>query len=165
MRRYWLYIVGMVCLYAGMVCAQQEPPVAQEPVKVDVVAILDKVKNPFKSLIKKPEIQQPAIGQFYSQPINPMLNEGVNKAGQVINRTIEHAMDKKTVATKPVMVEEKIPNVSIEGIIWSDTIHQAIIDGKVVGIGDKVSDMTIQDINAKGIIVEFHGKQYSIAID
>jgi len=68
--------------------------------------------------------------------------------------------------TRVVQTEEKVtiplPELTIEGIIWNSHMPQAIVNGKIVRIGDIVKDVEIIDIKRNGIVVGSNGEKFLI---
>jgi hypothetical protein len=65
-------------------------------------------------------------------------------------------------------LEPKIPEVmvvppalTIQGILWGGRSAQAIINQKIVKIGDILEGARIIDIKKEGIIIDFQGQQFS----
>jgi hypothetical protein len=56
-----------------------------------------------------------------------------------------------------------LPYLDIQGIVWGSELPQAIINNKVVKIGDVVEDVRVVDISKKGITVFYNGRQQLIA--
>ena len=54
------------------------------------------------------------------------------------------------------------PVMTIQGLIWGTTTPQAIIDGKIVKIGDVVSDAHIVDITKQGVEIMFEGRRFNV---
>ncbi len=48
----------------------------------------------------------------------------------------------------------------VTGIVWGNDKPKAIIDEKVVGIGDIVNNATIENITKEGILFKFKDKEY-----
>ena len=70
-------------------------------------------------------------------------------------------------AERPKQQEEKIsarplPGMSIQGIIWGGNFPQAIVNNKVVKVGDTIEGARITDIQKDGITVLFDNQQYTI---
>lgn len=68
----------------------------------------------------------------------------------------------------PVEAEEKIqvkplPNLTIQGIFWGGSFPQAIVNNKVVKIGDTIEEVRIIDINKDGLILNLEGQQYNLS--
>lgn len=54
------------------------------------------------------------------------------------------------------------PVLNVQGIIWGGRIPQAIINNKVVTIGDKIEEARVIGINKEGVIVFFEDSQYTL---
>jgi hypothetical protein len=70
--------------------------------------------------------------------------------------------DKKKV--KPETKAEKpLPQMKLQGLIWGGKLPQAIVNGKVVKIGDIFEGARIDAIDRSGIVVWFNGRSYTIS--
>ena len=58
--------------------------------------------------------------------------------------------------------ESKVPPLKVQGVIWGGSLSQAIINNKVVTIGDDIEGAKIIYIDRQGITVIFEGKQYRL---
>lgn len=58
--------------------------------------------------------------------------------------------------------EAPLPSLEIEGLVWNTDHPQAIVNGKIVGIGDIISETRIMDIQKSGIIVLFQDRTETI---
>lgn len=56
-----------------------------------------------------------------------------------------------------------LPSLSIQGIIWGARFPQAIINNKVVKIGDTIEGVHIVDINKNGVAVFFGNQEYNLS--
>jgi len=67
-------------------------------------------------------------------------------------------------ASGKAMAEKAIvlPKLEISGIVWGSDIPQAIINGRVVKIGDVIENAHIVDINKNGIDIFFEGRQFNL---
>ena len=65
---------------------------------------------------------------------------------------------------KPTL-SNKLPTVSITGIIWNSRRPQAIINGRVIDIGDTIEDMKIIAIRKTGIDVSFRGASKTLKVN
>lgn len=63
----------------------------------------------------------------------------------------------------PQQIEQPLPNLEIQGVIWGGRILQAIINNKIVKIGDVIEGVQIVNINKDGITVLFGGKEYNLS--
>ncbi len=63
-------------------------------------------------------------------------------------------------------VEEKInaPRVDLQGIIWSKTRPQAIVNNNVKKVGDMIGKFEIKEITKNGIILFRKGRSFSINV-
>lgn len=69
--------------------------------------------------------------------------------------------------TKRQELQEKVqirplPTLTIQGIVWGGSLAQAIINNKVVRVGDKIEEVCIIDINKDGITLIFDEQQYKL---
>jgi len=56
-----------------------------------------------------------------------------------------------------------LPALSIEGLIWNTRMPQAIINGRVVRVGDTIEGVKILKIDREGIGVEYQGESAFIS--
>jgi hypothetical protein len=61
------------------------------------------------------------------------------------------------------MIEEPLPNLEVQGIIWGGSIKQAIINNKIVKPGDMIDNIKILDINKDGITVLFSNRERNLS--
>jgi len=55
------------------------------------------------------------------------------------------------------------PSLEVQGIIWGGDFPQAIINKKVVKIGDTIEGMQIMDINQSGVVVVSGNYTYNLS--
>ena len=75
---------------------------------------------------------------------------------------------KKT--SKPKALEVKVlpvqpPTLRVTGIAWTKESSQAIVNGQVVSIGDKVENSQIIQIDKGSIAVKFSGKIFNFSVE
>jgi len=63
----------------------------------------------------------------------------------------------------PVPVEMQLPSLTVQGIIWEGNYKQAIINNRVVKIGDIIENADVVDINKEGVTVLFAGVEYKLS--
>lgn len=65
---------------------------------------------------------------------------------------------------KPPKAEIEIipPKLVINGVVWNSDRPQAIVNGKVIDVGDNILNAKITNINKEGIQFVFEGKEFSI---
>lgn len=61
--------------------------------------------------------------------------------------------------------EVTLPPLSIQGIIWDVATPQAIIDDKVLKIGDTVKEAKVVDIKKEGVVLLFQDKKFFVKPD
>ena len=62
-----------------------------------------------------------------------------------------------------IMVKERpLPNLVIAGIVWGGNFPQAIINNKVVKIGDTLEEARIIDIKRDGVTLSFDNRLYNL---
>jgi len=63
-----------------------------------------------------------------------------------------------------VQIETKpLPSLQIQGIVWGGGFPQAIINNKVVRVGDTIEEVRITDINKSGVTVFSGNRQYNLS--
>ena len=88
------------------------------------------------------------------QPATPKPKEKIQKTTpQPEVRKVEV---KEQVVTLP-------PKLNIHGIVWGSARPQAIINNKVVDIGDTIADIKITNIASNGIDVIYKGKNFTLS--
>jgi len=59
--------------------------------------------------------------------------------------------------------EKPLPQLVIQGIVWGGSFPQAIINNKVVKIGDTIEEVRIIDIKNDGVTVSFENRTYDLS--
>ena len=74
-----------------------------------------------------------------------------------------------TTEEKPAKAEESVaidpvslPVLNVQGIIWQGNPKQAIINNRVVKVGDSLDNIDIIDISKEGVTVLYAGVQHNI---
>ena len=57
---------------------------------------------------------------------------------------------------------EKIPQLTVQGVIWGGSLAQAIVNNKVVKVGDVLEGTEVIDINKEGVTVLSAGVEYKL---
>jgi hypothetical protein len=75
--------------------------------------------------------------------------------------------EKKEDATEQISQEEDniqpLPSLTIQGIVWGGSLPQAIINNKVVKVGDMIEEARIISINKDGVTVFFGNREYNLS--
>jgi len=56
----------------------------------------------------------------------------------------------------------KPPTLNISGVVWNTDRPQAIINDKVIGVGDTISDSVVKDITKTSVIILYGDKEFTI---
>lgn len=56
----------------------------------------------------------------------------------------------------------KPPELKIEGVIWGGKVNQAIINGKVLTIGDTIENARIVDIKKEGVKIFYGNREFDL---
>lgn len=57
-----------------------------------------------------------------------------------------------------------LPSLQVQGIIWGSSLPQAIINNKVLKIGETIEEVQIMDIAKDKVTVFFENQQYNLSI-
>ena len=60
-------------------------------------------------------------------------------------------------------VEARLPNLTVQGVIWGDNLPQAIINNKVVKVGDRLGSVDVIDISKEGVTVLFASVKHKLS--
>lgn len=94
------------------------------------------------------------------------------KAEELRDPFEEYAIETKEkteekVEVTPAIIEEEIilppPALNIQGIVWGGELAQAIINNKVVKVGDVIEEAELIDIQREGIVISFKNRQYNLS--
>lgn len=55
------------------------------------------------------------------------------------------------------------PALTIQGIIWGGRFPQAIINNKVVKIGDIIEEAQVSGISKEGVVITFKNRQFNLS--
>jgi|GEM_PF-633514 len=71
---------------------------------------------------------------------------------------------KETKKIEIVDIPVNPPELQVSGLIWGAETPQAIVNGKVVKIGDRVENARIESIGKSGVVIEFSGKKFTLPV-
>jgi len=147
----FLLIVWMAA-GSGLAVSAQETRLTYEQLE----SRLSSIEDPFQSQLPKKE-KEPEL-----ELIPP---SDVPKPSDLPKKEPE-PLPKKIDLPKPITLDEKLKplpnNLTVDGIIWDTDRPQAIINGKIVDIGDTVSEIKITNIQKSNINGLFYGKPVTI---
>lgn len=128
------------------ITVEPEPPVAEtlpppEPVEMASVA------PPTDALIGR--LPPPPLPPASDSPLLDSL--GVGDALPLVEED-----------TEPIEPEPRGPRWRLEGIVWDERQPMAIVNGAIVGVGDKVEDATVTSIRNDGVILLVDGREVEV---
>ncbi len=85
------------------------------------------------------------------------------KASAVRDPFKAKALDIKKFNETPVD-KRPLPKLNVQGLVWGGNTPQAIIDNKVVKIGDIIQGMRIVAITKEGVTVNLDKEEYIISV-
>ncbi|MFA5115171.1 MAG: hypothetical protein WC469_03805 [Candidatus Omnitrophota bacterium] len=92
------------------------------------------------------------------------LKSGIEyKAEGLADPFIDFKTEKKKEDTHKTEKLKPLPSLVVQGMIWGGNLPQAIINNKVLTIGDAIEGVKIKSIDKEGISVLFEGQLYKIA--
>ncbi len=76
----------------------------------------------------------------------------------------EEERRRKALQPPPPSVPVQPPNLKLQGILWGTARPQAIINRKIVSVGDIVENAEILSVSREGVMVSFNGQQYPLKL-
>jgi len=61
-------------------------------------------------------------------------------------------------------VEKLLPSLTVQGIVWGGNFPQAIINNKVLKIGDTIEETRIKGIEKGGVTLIFEGREHKLPV-
>jgi len=63
----------------------------------------------------------------------------------------------------PKEPDKPLPAMKVSGVIIGNVVNQAIVNDKIVKVGDSIEGATITSIDKKGMTVFFNNKNYNVS--
>ncbi len=112
---------------------------------------------------KKTVIAKEGLNDSFLRPL--VANEAAELNNPFFN-FVEEAIKKETANKSPVVKEENtvksLPAYTIQGVIWGGELPLAIINNKVLKIGDMLGEAIIENIDKNGVVVSIQGKLFTL---
>ncbi|UCH12120.1 MAG: hypothetical protein JSW18_04705 [Candidatus Omnitrophota bacterium] len=142
-----LFVLGLILRFIGRI--KQRPltapvPVSQVEEKKEYIKEEAKVLEKVKPKLEKVEYK---AGDF----LDPLKD----RLSIYIASIATKAKKKEPIAINP-------PQFNITGLIWNTDRPQAIIDGKVLSVGDEIKGAKLLSVNKEGIKVEYRKAEFFI---
>lgn len=93
-------------------------------------------------------------------PFSDLFQLAEEKAKKEKEAQIVQAPLENIVPDKPL---PSLDNFKVQGVIWGGKFPQAIINNKVLGVGDSIEGVEIIKIDKKGITLNFAGRTATLA--
>ncbi|HBG61896.1 MAG: hypothetical protein A2Y03_03075 [Omnitrophica WOR_2 bacterium GWF2_38_59] len=113
---------------------------------------------------------------YFRNPFEPQLpkrkkvivpsTEATKKAIETKKAAHKKATEVKQTTVKPMPVEAvplEPPRMVISGLVWNSDRPQAIVNNKVIDVGDTIETIQVVAIRKEGIDIDFQGKTITIA--
>ncbi|MBF0531801.1 MAG: hypothetical protein HQL23_01755 [Candidatus Omnitrophica bacterium] len=113
---------------------------------------------------------QPALDTPERNPFEPQLPRADKKPNSLPEKLKPSSVKQPPVVLKPApsvssakpAEAPKMPQLLITGLVWNSDRPQAIVNGQVVDVGDKIETVQIVAINQQGLEVNFMGNRVPI---
>ncbi len=112
--------------------------------QIDKGAQMKEEKSPQPEIIR-PKLEYKAQG--LKDPFQPLVQK--NEVVNVIAGTPENV--------------QSLPSLTLQGLVWGGDFPQAIINNRVVKIGDIIGEAEVADIGKEGVVVIYAKKKYKLA--
>lgn len=116
------------------------------------------------------QLQQLQSPVELAQPPEPFLRPHVEYDAQNLRDPFTNLVTsiEKTPGSEEARGEEEskefnLPALAVRGIIWGGKFPQAIINDKVVKVGDTIEGARVIDITKEGITCLFQGRQFGVS--
>ena len=110
----------------------------------DFESEVDNLKNPFEDGIPKPVV---------------VVNEPIHDEGP---KPVVFFQPKPEPSTQVVI---SFPELSLQGVIVGEDMHQAIINGQVVPLHGTIKGARVDSVTKQGVELFFKGKKFFLKVD
>ncbi|MFA5060227.1 MAG: hypothetical protein WC676_06320 [Candidatus Omnitrophota bacterium] len=100
--------------------------------------------------------------QAFLNPFVPALPKPAVVEPVAVDSPIAIVEPQEQFIAQPMM---ELPNLLINGLIWNTNRPQAIVNNKIVGLGDTVDGVEIVAIDRSGIEIVFQQRHYEVGPD
>jgi len=146
MDRRLLFTTTLIIISASATVYAQE----NRPNFSQFASRLSFIRNPFESQL--PEKEKPAD--------EPIVH--THEPEPVARPPRKEEPSRRITPPPPPVKKDPVPTTTISGIIWNSDRPKAIINEKVVGVGDIVSGIKITNIRKSGIDGLFQGRPVTL---
>ncbi|MCX5716102.1 MAG: hypothetical protein NTV07_04470 [Candidatus Omnitrophica bacterium] len=137
-------------------------------VAILAVIWLPKLKDTKKVVISL-EPGKPSIQISEVQPAEHILPTGLTGNIAYTGRENRDPLDNSfVISKKEIMVEEApktpLPQLLISAVIWGSSKPQAIINNKIITVGETIEGVKVVNIGKEGIKINFNGEETILPI-
>ena len=123
----------------------------------ELTRVLQSIRNPFASQLPEPPPPPAGSSQRGTQLTNPQnLDPSNQRTAVTLPSDYERMKNQGQVGV--------VTGIDVTGIVWNSKRPQAIVNNKVVSVGDKVNDYEVKAIKKSGVILKFSGQTIKIKI-
>ena len=149
-----IYIFLFLSIYCFDVVAQEDElddgELRQRNLKIQEFSeALKKMRNPFVSQLPPPP-PKPAPVPSPTPPVS-------NNTSPADNHSVQ------TTPSGP-KAQDMASGINVSGIVWNTTRPQAIVNEKIVSVGDKVNDFEIKAIKKSGVVFKILGQSVKVPL-
>ncbi len=108
----------------------------------------------FAGIVLSEVITRPEVSYTAGDLTDPFLNESAK----------EGIFKKEEYVPVEDIKDIQVPSLVVNGLIWGGAFPQAIINNKVLKVGDTIEGARIKDINKDGVTMLFSGKKFSVSV-
>ncbi len=106
---------------------------------------------------EKPAEEEPAVTRDpFQLPL--MLREVLRQ------KELARTATAKPVETQTSAIPIQLPSLKLQGILWGTSKPRAIINRKVLAVGDTIENAQVVSVNKEGVVVSFGGQEYRLRL-
>lgn len=111
--------------------------------------------------------EKKAAGGLDDSILRPLVVSEVAELNNPFFNSIEDAIKKETINKPPATTEgnvvKSLPAYTIQGVIWGTELPLAIINNKVLKIGDMLDEAKVENIDKNGVVVSLKGNLFTLS--
>lgn len=162
----WVVFLSVIFFCQGYIFAQGTTDLPANPTLKTIERLAKDLPENVGDKGNKPDAEVDKLN------LRPSIEFAIDTKKQSFN---DYYKQKKREKKGPVVVEGtfepgtqdeetvKLPPFVINGLVWGTAVPQAIINGKVLKIGDTIEEVRIVTIDKTGVGVLFEGKPVKVA--
>jgi len=117
-------------------------------------------RSNFEAMKKMEAAEKPKIKEKIVKPKAEYTAKGLRDPFQT---PFENKFILSSGPVAPEQAEGVLALLKLQGVIWGGKFPQAIVNGKVIKIGDTIEGALVVDINKDGVVLFLNGKQFNLS--